>query len=490
MLQAHGITKRYPGVTALDAVELSIASGEVLGLVGENGAGKSTLIKVLGGLTAPDAGEIRVDDRPILMADVGTAARLGIAIIHQELNDVSNLDAAGNVLLGREPRRFGLIRRAELRRQAVVSLARLGIESLVDEPQANLAIGQRQLVEIAKALSQNARLLVMDEPTSSLTSGETDRLLRVVRDLRSQGVAVIYVSHRLNEVKALVDRVVVLRDGRNAGRLSRDEISMEAMVKMMVGRDVVRLPAREVTAHMDRLIVRNLRTRRYPGREVSFSIKAGEIVGLAGLVGAGRTEVARAICGIDPRVSGEVTLGGRAVPPSVRAAINTGLYLAPEDRRREGLITTMSVRENITLPALPDYASTGWIRRDGECATAERMRKFLGIRSPTVESVVSGLSGGNQQKVVLAKWLAMEPQCLVFDEPTRGIDVGARAEIYARMRELADRGVSLLMVTSDMEEVLAMSDRVLVMHEGRLVGELPGAGATEEAVMAMAVGRG
>lgn len=490
MLSVTGITKRYPGVTALENVDFSIEAGEVIGLIGENGAGKSTLIKILGGLTQPDTGEIVVDGKAVKISSAAVATSLGIGVIHQELNDLDNLSVAGNVMLGREPRKFGLIDQKELRTRAIAALSRLGMANLVDTPQSELSIGQRQLVEIAKALSLEARLLIMDEPTSSLTAGETETLIKVVKELRAQNVAVIYVSHRLNEVKELSDRVVGLRDGHNAGGLTKSEITTDAMCRMMVGRDVSRPPAREFTPGPARLVVKGLRTLRFPEHEVNFELRGGEIVGMAGLVGAGRTEVVRTVCGMDRRKGGEILLDGKPIPASVSAAISGGLYLAPEDRRKEGLLTTMSVKENTTLPSLKKYAKGGLISTKSEVEVSLRMKEHLLIKTPTVDQEVRGLSGGNQQKVVLAKWLSMAPQVLVFDEPTRGIDIGARAEIYARMRELADQGVAILMVSSDMEEVLAMSDRVLVMHEGRLVGQLSREAATEEAIMSMAVGRG
>lgn len=488
MLLASGITKRYPGVTALDGVDFAISSGEVVGLVGENGAGKSTLIKILGGLVQPDSGQVVIEGRQVKIDGSATARRLGIGVIHQELSDLDNLDVAGNVMLGREPTIFGLIDRPALRAMALRALERLGMGHLVDEPQSSLSIGQRQLVEIAKALSLEAKVLIMDEPTSSLTAGETERLIEVVRDLRAQGVAVVYVSHRLNEVKELADRVVVFRDGKNAGALDTEQITPQAMVRLMIGRDVAVANEHTHLAGAAVLELQAVRTKRFPSHSVSFTVHSGEIVGIAGLVGAGRTELVQAVCGVDPLAGGRVLLDGKNLANSVRAAISAGLYLAPEDRRRTGLVTRSSVRENTTLPDLPHYARIGLLERGAETQTAAKMREELNIKSPSVETVVSGLSGGNQQKVVIAKWLAMSPRCIVFDEPTRGIDVGARAEIYSRMRELADSGVAVLMVSSDMEEVLAVSDRVLVMHEGRLAGELPRTAATEEAIMALAVG--
>lgn len=488
MLEARGVTKRYPGVTALQEVDFSVGRGEVVGLVGENGAGKSTLIKILGGLTQPDAGEVLVQGVARRIGNAAEATSLGIGVIHQELNDLGNLDVAGNVMLGREPVRLGLMDRRALRDRAVAALSRLGMERVVDAPQSSLSIGQRQMVEIAKALSLEAKILVMDEPTSSLTSGETDRLIHVIHELRSQGVGIVYVSHRLNEVKALADRVVALRDGKNAGSLAREEVSTDAMVRMMVGRDVARLERRATEPGPVVLEARAVRTLRFPDHEVSFNVRAGEIVGLSGLVGAGRTELVRAVCGMDDLVGGQVFLDGKPMPRGVRSAIDLGVFLAPEDRRREGLVTGMSVMHNVTLPDLPRYANLGVVSSKRESAVADRMSQDLRIKSPSIESQVSGLSGGNQQKVVLAKWLAMSPKCMVFDEPTRGIDVGARAEIYARMREIADQGVAILMVSSDMEEILSMSDRILVMHEGRLAGELTCQEADEESVMALAVG--
>lgn len=488
LLQADNITKRYPGVTALDRVSFEIAPGEVVGLIGENGAGKSTLIKVFGGLTQPDEGVVKVDGKPALIHNAAEATQLGIGVIHQELNDLDNIDVAGNVLLGREPHWFGIIRRKEMRREAAEALSRLGIDGLLDKMQSDLSIGQRQMVEIAKSLSLHARVLIMDEPTSSLTSSETDQLLEIVRSLRANGVAVIYISHRLNEVKALADRVVVLRDGKLAGKLGPNEIKTESMVRLMVGRDVSRAPFVPRPKGQPKLVISGLRTTRFPKHEVTFDVRAGEIMGMAGLVGAGRTEVARAVCGMDPRLAGEVRVDGATVKPMVKDAIDCGLYLAPEDRRKEGLVTTMSVRENISLPSVHRMATGTLIQRRREREVAETMSRQLRVKTPSIEAEVSGLSGGNQQKVVLAKWLGMEPKCMVLDEPTRGIDVGARSEIYTRMREMAERGVAIWMISSDLEEILLMSDRVVVMQEGRLTGILEREQLSEESVMALAVG--
>ncbi|MGV3616238.1 MAG: sugar ABC transporter ATP-binding protein [Fimbriimonas sp.] len=490
MLEARGITKRYPGVTALDDVDFSVAPGEVVALIGENGAGKSTMIKVLGGLVSPDAGEVRVDGQPVTLHSAADATRLGIGLIHQELNNLDNLDVAANVFLGREPRKYGiLIDRAAMARQTQIYLEQLGLDVSADTPLADLSIARQQMVEIAKALSLNAKYLIMDEPTSSLTAGETRRLLRVVRQLASQGVGIVYVSHRLGEVEEIADRAVAFRDGKNAGKLDKDELFAPNMVRLMVGRDIERQTAREQVERTPRVVVRGLRTARFPDHEVSFEIGRGEIVGMAGLVGAGRSEVARTLFGADRRVAGTVEIDGETVPAgSPQLAIEHGLYLAPEDRRSTGVITSLSIRENISLPSLGQVSSSGLVRKREEAKLAEEMKGRLGVKAPTVETPVRGLSGGNQQKVVLAKWIARNPRCMIFDEPTRGIDVGARSEIYDLMRRLADDGVAILMISSDMEEVLGMSDRVLVMHEGRLAGSLSQREATEESVMKLAVG--
>ena len=349
------------------------------------------------------------------------------------------------------------------------------------------------MVEIAKALSLNARLIIMDEPTSSLTLSETQRLLDVARDLRSQGVSIIYISHRLGEIEAMCDRVVALRDGANAGGLAREEISHDRMVRLMVGRELehlVRSMQHPDSVGESTLVVQNLSTRRYPTQSVSFEVRRGEILGFAGLVGAGRSEVAQAIFGVEPKLTGEISLNGKALSISnARDAIAHGICLVPEDRRHTGLIPEMTLRENISLPSLQRMSRFGLVARENEASTAQEMCKRLNVKTPSVEAEARNLSGGNQQKVVLAKWMAMNPKVLIFDEPTRGIDVGAKAEIYKLMRALADEGVAVIMISSDMEEVLGQSDRIAVMHEGAITGILSRAEASEEAIMQRAVGR-
>ncbi|HVU25356.1 MAG TPA: sugar ABC transporter ATP-binding protein [Opitutus sp.] len=492
LLAMTGIAKRFPGVVALDDVSLTVAKGEVVALVGENGAGKSTLMKILGGVHQPDAGEIRLDGRPVQIRGVTDAMHNGIAFIHQELNVLDNLDVAANVFLGREPvNRLGLVDRRKIFADTEPYLRRLGLDVSPRTRLDRLSLAHQQMVEIAKALSLNARVLIMDEPTSSLTLAETKRLLELVRELSAQGVSIIYISHRLGEIDECADRVVVLRDGRNAGELAGSEATHARLISLMVGRNLqsfhVESAAPRTPGH---LRVRNVVSPMYPRHAVSFDAARGEILGFAGLVGAGRSEMAKALVGLDPSPGKEVTLGGQAVPVErPRDAIAHGIYLVPENRRTEGLVVEMSVRENMSLPSLPALARGGLIQRARERELAERQIKALAVKTPKAETRVLNLSGGNQQKIVLGKWLAMNPQVMILDEPTRGIDVGAKAEIYRLMRELADGGTVILMISSDMEEVLNVSDRVAVMHEGRITGVLERADCSEQNIMQLAVGQ-
>lgn len=486
-----GIGKRFPGVVALDAVDLEVHAGEVVALAGENGAGKSTLMKVLGGIYQPDDGVILIDGIPVQIRSVSDAARLGIGFVHQELNVLDNLTVADNVLLGREPRFAGyLIDRKRLNTEAAKHIARVGLHVSPETPLAKLSIAQQQLVEIAKALSQNARILILDEPTSSLTLTETDRLLAIIGELRSEGVSIVYISHRLGEIGKIGDRVAVLRDGRNAGTLERNAISHDAIVSLMVGRDIQKRAATESGSENTVAVeIRDLRTMRYPERPVSFDVRQGEILGVAGLVGSGRSEAAQAIFGVDRAHGGTVSVRGKSVRVgNVREAINHGIFLVPEDRRNSGLIVESPIRFNITLPSLDRLSSLGLVKVKAEKARATEMCSRMKVKAPNTETVAKNLSGGNQQKVVLAKWLALEPKLMIFDEPTRGIDVGAKSEIYQLMRDLSSAGVSIIMISSDMEEILNESDRIAVMHEGRITGTLGAAEATEESVMRLAVG--
>jgi len=493
-LELVDISKIYPGVVALDHVDLSVSRGEVIALIGENGAGKSTLMRVLGGVVEPSGGIIRVDgvERPSL--SVAEAIKAGIAFVHQELNLFDNLDVAGNVYIGREPVRGGplkLIDRKRLYAQVRPLLERLGADFEPDAPLAELSLAQRQLVEIIKALSLDARLVIMDEPTSSLTLTETDRLMRVIAGLKADGVSVIFITHRLNEVMQCADRAVVLRDGRMVGALTRAELTPAAMIRLMIGRDLKSLYVPPAAAPGESVLdIVEAVTDTYPERAVSLSVRRGEILGLAGLVGSGRTELARAVFGVDPLRGGEIRLEGQPIRIATpRAAIEHGIYLVPEDRKSSGLLLDVSITENISLPDLASYLRFWLVRTAREAENARRQRERLKIRAPDVATSVGSLSGGNQQKVVLAKWLSMRPRVLIFDEPTRGVDVGAKQEIYDMLRRLTDAGVAILMISSDMEEVIGVSDRIAVMHEGAISGFLDRSQFSEHNVLQLAVGQ-
>ncbi|HEY7330330.1 MAG TPA: sugar ABC transporter ATP-binding protein [Gemmataceae bacterium] len=496
MLQARGIRKAFPGVQALDGVSLSVSAGEVLAVLGENGAGKSTLMKILAGIHTPDAGEILLDDERVHFSSVAEAMARGILLIHQELNLAENLSVTANLFLGNEEIRGGVLgwlNRRGMNDRARQLLDRVGLEVAPNRLVGDLPLGQRQMVEIARALSRKARVLIMDEPTSSLTQRETERLFEVIAELKRSGVAVVYISHRLMEVQTVADRVVVLRDGRNSGELAREEITHRRMVELMVGRDLKqffrRAHATDQAEHPVRLEIHDLCYQGGPQTPVSFSVRGGEIVGMAGLVGAGRTELAEALFGLRPLLRGEVRLDRRLV--SIRSpgdAIAAGLLLAPEDRRQYGLVLEESVQHNLGLPNLDQNSRLGLVSPRRENAMARRLCERLRVRTPRLSQPVGLLSGGNQQKVVLGKWLARQPRVLILDEPTRGVDVGAKSEIYALMDELAAAGIAIVMISSDLEEVLGMSDRVLVLHEGRLAGELPRAALSEQAIMHLATG--
>ncbi|HEX5086041.1 MAG TPA: sugar ABC transporter ATP-binding protein [Blastocatellia bacterium] len=493
LLEMKGISKRFPGVVALNNVSLEARPAEIVALMGENGAGKSTLMKILGGVHQPDEGRIRINGETVMINSVNDSMHLGIGFIHQELNVLPNLDVAANVFLGREPRFGGflnLIDRRKIEGDTQKLLNRLGVDVSPRAQVGDLSIAQRQMIEIAKALSLNTRLLIMDEPTSSLTLAETNRLLEVVKDLRSQGVSVIYISHRLGEVTEIADRVVVLRDGANAGTLEREEINHDRIVQLMVGRDLQHVHAPKTDSiRPDYFVVEKLRTRRYPDNAVSFSVGRGEILGVAGLIGAGRTEVAQALFGVEPALGGRIALDGEKLKiSSPQDAMSKGVCLIPEDRRNVGLITGWTVRENITLATLTSYANGGLIDFAAENRAAADISSKLRVKTPSVEAMVSQLSGGNQQKVVLAKWLLRKLKVIIFDEPTRGIDVGAKSEIYDLINQLAADGAAVIVISSDLEEILRISDRIAVMHEGALTGVLGRAEASEEAIMRLAVG--
>jgi len=490
LLEVGQVTKQFPGVLALRGVDLTLYRGEVLAVIGENGAGKSTLMKILAGVQPADSGEICINGQPVQFQSVREALAHGVALIHQELNLADNLDVSANIFLGREPLRFGLIDHDRVKRESREFLDAVGLESDPATLVKKLPVGKQQMVEIAKALSINARVLIMDEPTSSLSQRETENLFAVIKDLRARGVSIVYISHRLGEVKELADRVTVLRDGKNAGVLARAEINHDAMVRLMVGRDLSAFyqhTPREPEAVA--LKATDLRTPVHPKHTLNFEVRAGEIVGMAGLVGAGRTELLQTLFGVTPAVGGTIAIDGEPVNPKTpNEAIAAGIALAPEDRKQQGIILEMAVRENMSLPSLRRDQRHGFLNRQKEAEITAKMIDQMRIKTPDAEQEVRYLSGGNQQKVVLGKWLAMKPFVLLLDEPTRGIDVGAKQEIYGLMEQLAADGVAILFVSSEMEEVLGMSDRALVMHEGHLAGELRRDELNEEAVMQLATG--
>lgn len=487
-LEVRGISKSFPGVRALSNVSLRLLPGEVHSVVGENGAGKSTLMKILAGVHAPDLGTLCVDGRAAVFRTVREAMDHGIALIHQELNLADNLEIGANIFLGREPLRRGLIDNTAINAASAELLRRIGLNISPTTLVRSLTTGQQQMVEIAKALSIHARVLIMDEPTSSLSAGESERLFEVIRDLRSQGVSILYISHRLAEVQDLSDRVTVLRDGENAGELVRGEITHDSLVRRMVGREVSRFFVRTPHQPGDVVLdVCDLATGAWPRHRNSFSIRSGEIVGIAGLVGAGRTELLRTLFGVDQPLSGRIRVGGQSVSLLCPTdAISAGIALVPEDRKQQGVVLDFSIRRNISLASIHQHAWWGWLNGAVERFQSSDMFRRLRVRAPDDSVRTGNLSGGNQQKVVLGKWLALKPRVLLLDEPTRGIDVGAKQEIYQLMDELAGQGLAVLFVSSELEEVIGMSDRVLVMHEGRITGELPRSELTEQSIMHLA----
>jgi len=497
LLEVRQISKQFPGVRALDQVSLRLHAGEVLAVVGENGAGKSTLMKILAGIYQPDHGTVLLDGQDIRLGSVVEALRNGLVLIHQELNLAENLSVSANLFLGRESLWCGwlrLLNRRQMSQTARQLIDGVGLDCSPDTLVKDLSPGQRQLVEVAHALALRARVLIMDEPTSSLTQRETERLFEVIGQLKRSGVAVIYISHRLGEVKRIADRATVLRDGRNAGDLTADKINHDSLVRLMVGRELSQFFQRKHhftgdSAFSNRLQLIDLRYAGGPTHPISFSVRSGEIVGMAGLVGAGRTELAEALFGVRRVTSGKVLIDGRPLRvTSPGDAIAAGLLLVPEDRRYQGLVLEESVSRNISLPNLDHLRSFALVKRRREGALARAMCEKLHVRTPSLAQGVGLLSGGNQQKVVLGKWLARQPRVLICDEPTRGIDVGAKSEIYALLDQLAADGVGILMISSDLEEILGMSDRVVVLHEGRFAGELQRKELSEEAIMHLATG--
>ncbi len=489
LLEMRNVSKTFPGVKALENVDLHLSGGEVLALLGENGAGKSTLMKVLGGAHKPDSGEILINDERVEIHSPSESQAAGIAIIYQEFNLVPGLSAADNIFLGQEQTRAGFLRRGEERRKSRELFKRLEIDIDPDELCSNLTVAQQQIVEIAKALSLNARILVMDEPSAALTNREVDRLHAIVRELRTQGIGIVYISHRLDEIFAVCDRITVLRDGRHVGEKPVSEVTRQSLIEMMVGRELKdEFPPRNSELGDTRLKIEGLNRGRAV-QDVSFNVRQGEILGLTGLVGAGRTESARLIFGADRRDSGKIFLDGKELKirkPSDAIAAQIGLLT--EDRKGQGVVLPHSVRENFGLPNLDWLSSLGFVNQKEEKKSFGGYVDSLKIKVPHQEQAAKNLSGGNQQKVVLAKWLARNCEVLIFDEPTRGIDVGAKYEIYRLMNNLAAKGKSIIMISSELPEILGMSDRILVMHEGRITGEITDVkNATQEQIMDLAV---
>lgn len=489
LLAMRGMVKSFPGVQALRSVDLMLRGGEVLALVGENGAGKSTLMKLLGGADRPNAGTIAVAGREQFFQSPQDSRRAGIAIIYQEFNLVPGLTASENIFLGQEVTRSGFLDHRGERRRAAELFHRLGVEIALDVPCSRLTTAQQQLVEIAKALAFEARIIVMDEPTAALTAHETARLLDIIRDLRRSGIGIIYISHRLDEVFAIADRVTILRDGANVDERPIERVTRGELIERMVGRELKdEFPPRSISIGPPRLEVTGL-CRGQAVRDVSFSVRRGEILALTGLVGAGRTETVRLLFGADARDAGEIRLDGRLLDVRTpRDAIAAGIGLLTEDRKLQGLVLGASVRENFALPNLNRLTRFGFVQLRQEREEFARYTDLLKIRIPHQEQRARNLSGGNQQKVVLAKWLARNCDVLIFDEPTRGVDVGAKYEIYLLMNQLVSEGKAVVMISSELPEVLGMADRILVMHEGRVTGEIADARrATQEQIMQLAV---
>ena len=489
-IELSGVSKRFGATQALDSVSFQLYPGTVHALVGENGAGKSTLVKILAGLHQPDSGSVVFDGRPIAIHGPAEARALGIAVVHQEPRLFPDLTVAENVFIGHaRTGRFGAIDWRGMRREADAIFESLSVHMDSAATVRGLSMADQQLIEIAKALSVEAQVLILDEPTASLSAHEVDRLFAIVRQTRDRGVAVLFVSHRLEEVFELCGEATVLRDGRHIVTAPTAQLTAADLVRHMVGRAVSLFPRSSAKIGDVLLDVRNL-TRAGEFVDISFSVKSGEIVGLAGLVGAGRTEVARVLFGLDHADKGEVLLDGKRVSfrtPS--AALQAGLAYVPEDRHLDGLVEGFSIAENITLPILPRLFPRMFVRSNTERDLASGYADRLKIRSTGVDEHIEALSGGNQQKVVIAKWLATNPRVLILDEPTRGVDIGAKVEVHRIMSDLAAAGLGIVLISSDLPEVLAMSDRILVLHEGRLSAEISRAEATEERVMFAATGQ-
>ena len=483
-LEFCGITKRFPGVLALDGVSFSVERGTCHALIGENGAGKSTLGKILAGVHMADSGELKINGRIIQPTNPLVARELGIAMVHQELAFCPNLSVAENLCLGDLPRRAGFVNHPELRARARAMLATIGADIDPDTIIGTLSTGREQLVQIAAAVGTGAKVIVMDEPSSSLSATETAELFRLVRELKARGITLIYVSHRIEELFAICDNITVLRDGHHVVTESIASTTPHRVVTQMIGRELLIATPHHLTRPLgdECLRVTALNSPR-KFSNINLSVRAGEIVGIAGIVGAGRSEVVEAIFGLDPAATGSLAVKGKSLPlGSLATALAAGVGLVPEDRKRQGLVLGLNCRENTCLAALPALTTFGWVRRAAEQTLAERYTKRLRVKAPSLETITAGLSGGNQQKIALAKWLARSCDVLLIDEPTRGVDVGAKAEIYQLLDELACEGKALLVVSSELPELIGLCRRILVMREGGIAGEV-GRGEFSEATL-------
>ncbi len=488
ILQLKSITKLYPGVVALDDISIAFKEGEIHALVGENGAGKSTIIKIITGAITPTKGSIFYNNSEIKYLNTAKTLDMGISAIYQEFNLIPYLTVAENIFYGREIRRGIFVNYKQMEKKSKEILSNLGISINPKRMLKELSVGYQQIVEIAKSISRDTKVLIMDEPSAPLTNREIKYMFTIVKKLKERGVTIIYISHRLEEVFELSDRVTVMRDGKYVATLNTKDTNRKEIISLMVGRELGNdYPEKNVKTGNKILELKNISTKNV--KNISFNLKSGEILGLAGIVGAGRTEVARAIFGADNILEGDIFINGKKVRiKSPSQAIKNGIGLIPEDRKQQGVLLRMSVRDNISYSSLNKLSKYGLINRKKEKISIEKICTDLKIKTPTLDQLVKNLSGGNQQKVVLAKWLLMDSKILIFDEPTRGIDVGAKQEIYNIMKELIEAGKSIIMISSEMPELLGMSDRILVMHEGRIAGELNKQEATQEIILSMASG--
>jgi len=490
LLQMTGISKSFPGVQALDDVHLEVRPGTVHALMGENGAGKSTLMKILIGMYQPDAGEIRFNGDEVQMTSTSTALQTGVSMIHQELSAVPQMQVNENIYLGREPtNRIGFIDKRQMVAKTRDLLKRLEIDVNPRAPMYTLSIAQTQMVEIAKAISYDAKLIIMDEPTSAITEREVAHLHRIIRSLRDEGVAIIYITHKMDEVFRISDYVTVFRDGKHVATVPAADLDRQKLITLMVGRELTHMFPKEVAEIGEVVLSVRGVTRKGVVEDISFDLHRGEILGLAGLMGSGRTEVLEAIFGVSKMDAGEIVVNGSPVRiGSSGDAIHAGMAMLTEDRKLTGIMGVLSVKDNMTIAALPSFSPGGILRKRRMNAACREQKDALAIKTPSIDQLIRLLSGGNQQKVLVSRWLLTTPEILMIDEPTRGIDVGAKAEIHRLMSVLAQQGKGILMVSSELPEILGMSDRVLVMHEGRISGEFTRAEATQDNIMKAATG--